>query len=237
MIRRLTIVFISGLILSITLLSSAWVLGGGEMMRHIEKEGGFSFTIDDDGDAPRLTRTFPLDPGQTLAIAVPARVRYIHGDTASMTVSGPQKMIEALEMKNGTLDAVGKHLAVTHRGISIEITAPRMPSLTVEAAVDADLEGLAQDTLRIDANGAANIDASGKVRTVAVTARGAGNVDLESVEAEDAKVRIEGVGNVDITATGAVDATIKGAGNITLHAKPRSLNSRIDGIGNIDHSY
>ena len=237
MIRRLFIVFASGLLLSIILLSSAWVLGGTQLIDQIDKEGGFAFTIDDDGNgAPKATKDLAFDPAVPLVVALPATVRFTRGDTAHLTVTGPRNLIDALQWQDGRLSG-GHHVSINGSGIRITITAPALPKLKLDAPADVELSGLDQPALDITAKGAVDLDASGKVGKITVTSAGAGNLDLEGVEAMDATVRIEGVGNVDIKATGTVDARIEGAGNISLHAKPKVLTSRIEGIGNIDHDY
>ena len=50
-------------------------------------------------------------------------------------------------------------------------------------------------------------------------------------------MRIDGVGNAEIAATGKVDSQISGAGNLSLHRKPATLNSTIAGVGSVDHDY
>ena len=85
--------------------------------------------------------------------------------------------------------------------------------------------------------GAGNIEANGKVETLVVEASGAGNIDLSDLETTDAEIAIAGLGNADINASGKVDASIAGAGNVTLHKKPRQLNSDIAGLGNVEHDY
>ena len=72
-----------------------------------------------------------------------------------------------------------------------------------------------------------NLDAGGKVRKIMVTSEGAGNIDLEKLDVEDATVRMDGVGNVTIGATNLVDVTINGAGHLTLTRKPKTLRSSL----------
>jgi hypothetical protein len=107
----------------------------------------------------------------------------------------------------------------------------------LNAPGEVNLSDLDQPSLTVDVHGAVDLDASGKVERLVVKSSGAGNLDLEDVEARDATVQIDGVGNIELAATGTVDAEISGAGNISLHRKPEVLTSRISGIGNINHDY
>jgi Putative auto-transporter adhesin, head GIN domain len=238
MTRKLLIVFASGLFFAIVLLSSAWVIGGQEMITRIEKEGG-NFNISIDGDkpsGPQVTRSFAFAGLQTLTISAPVTLKFVRGDKAEMVVEGPEKLMNALKWENGELSLEG-HRRI-HRGrIKVTITAPVLPDLEMRGAIKAELAGLDQPRLSIETAGALDLEASGKVPTLSVASRGASDIDLTDVEAQDATVNIAGAGDVDISATGKVDATISGAGEITLHRKPETLNSKINGAGSIDHDY
>jgi hypothetical protein len=233
MIRKLLVVFASGLLIAVVSLSAAFVIGGPEMAARFDK-GGWSF--DGDGDQPSISRTFAFEGIKTLTVEVPMSLTFTKGDKPEMIVSGPEKLMNALRWENGRLwrDGKGIHFG---KGIEVSIAAPQLPDLVIEGASEAELAGLDQPSLSIDAAGALDLTGKGKVATLKIGTRGASNVDLSAVEARDATIDIAGAGDVDIAANGKVDATISGAGDITLHRKPAVLTSRINGAGSINHSY
>jgi len=238
MTKKLLVVFASGLVLSIVLLSFAWVIGGQQLAARIEKDGGYSFSFDDDGEykGATMTRTLTFDQDQPLEVTAPVRLHFIKGETASMTVKGPQKLVEAVRWENGRL-SIKEMPLFSHHTLVVEITAPRMPALVYKGAGDIELENLDQPALALEMAGAGNVDVSGKVETLTVRARGAGNLDLADLLARDATVSSSGVGNIDLSATGKVDVSLSGAGNIALHRKPAELTSRVNGIGSVDEDY
>lgn len=236
MIKKLLIVFASGLMFAVVALSAAWVIGGDAMIKRIHDEGGFAVDFDDDDDKPRSTRNFAFDASQTLTLDTPVSLRFVRGDKAEMTVSGPADFVNALQFEGGHL-ALAKGSAHRNKGLKITITAPGIAGLVLNAPGEINLANLDQPSLSVDARGAIDLDASGKVEKLVVKTSGAGNLDLQDVEAKHATVQIDGVGNIDLAATGTVDAGISGAGNISLHRKPEVLTSRISGIGSIDHDY
>jgi len=239
MIRKLLIVFASGLVLSILLLSAAWVVGGGEMVNRLRHESGDWGWHGHDSrgyHGPQATRSLIFDARKVLRIDVPASVHFTRGDTVRMTVEGPGRLIERLRWQDGRL-SLGGHAPWFVGPIDITITAPQIPGLELHGASDVELIGLDQRSFTVDAFGAVDLEANGKVRTLSVNSHGAGDLDLERVEASDATVRVAGVGDVDISATGKVDAAISGAGDITLHRKPADLASRVSGFGEIRHDY
>jgi hypothetical protein len=237
MTRKLLIVFASGLVFAMILLSSAWVIGGQELKANIEKGDGWGITIDDDDKSgPTMTRTLELGDTKLMKIEVPVTLNYSRDAKSQMTVSGPEKLVNKLRWENGRLFMEGRSISFS-RGLTVTITAPMMPDLDVRGASEVDLTDLDQPSLSIDAAGALELDGTGKVATLDIDAKGASDINLSDVEAKDAKVSIAGAGDVDISANGKVDAAISGAGNITLHRKPAELTSRTSGAGSIDHSY
>lgn len=238
MLRKLLIVFASGVILSIVAFSAAWLAGGERFKREVEEGHGWSFYSSDDDrhdHGPRKSRAFAIQSGTQLAMEVPVDLQFARGDKAEMTVEGPADIVDRLVWENGRLSINGA--ARMHRSLKVRIVAPEIAGLDLDAPGDVNLHGLDQEALRINARGAIDLDASGKVNRMFVTSDGAGNIDLGKVEGRDATIRINGVGDVTIGATGVVDVEVNGAGNVTLVRKPETLRSRMNGIGDIDHDY
>jgi hypothetical protein len=236
MVRKLFIVFASGLVLAIALLSAAWVVGGPAAMKRIEERGGIGFIGHKHRNRPEMTKSFTFGQVAELKLDMPVDLRFTRGEADTIEISGPQDLVEQLEWKDGRL----RHLqgkAIDSDGLSVTIVARAVPVLRLEAPADIELDGLDQDLLDIAASGAVDLDARGKVATVKVVSSGAGDIDLSKLDAGDATLKIEGVGDVDVNASGKVDATIEGAGTVTLHRKPQMLTSKISGIGTVDHNY
>ncbi|MAC59216.1 MAG: DUF2807 domain-containing protein [Novosphingobium sp.] len=237
MFRKLLIVFASGVILSIVAFSAAWLVGGDKFRQEFRENDGWHWDIGDDDDysGPRKSRTFTVEPGTRLAMEIPVELSFTRGDKAEMIVSGPNKLVDRVVWEDGHLSIPGT-VNMRH-GLKVKITAPEISGLDLDAPGDVTLIDMQQDQFRLKSEGAVNLDAGGKVRKIMVTSEGAGNIDLEKLDVEDATVRMDGVGNVTIGATNLVDVTINGAGHLTLTRKPKTLRSQINGIGSVDHDY
>jgi hypothetical protein len=238
MLRKLLIVFASGVILSIVAFGSAWIVGGKEFRHDIAAGTNWNWAVDDDDHdqaGPRKTRSFTLQSGSQLAMEIPVELVFTRGDKAEMTVEGPADVVDRLTWQDGHLSVSGSK-SVRH-GVKVRITAPEIAGLDLDAPGDVTLTGLDQESLRLNSRGAIDLEASGKVNRMFVTSSGAGDIDLGKVQGRDATVRINGVGDVTLGATGTVDVEINGAGNVTLIRKPATLRSRMNGIGDIDHDY
>lgn len=237
MIRKLSIVFASGLGFAIVLLSAAWLIGGQAMMAHIAKDGGYSFTIDTDAPrGPTISRSFPFPAIETLTISAPVSLKFIRGDKAAMVVQGSEARMRDLLWNNGHL-SLAQHAASGNDRLEVTITAPVFPALVMQGASDVDLADLDQPALAIDSAGAIDLTGKGRADRLTIDSKGAGSIGLADVAVRDATVRIAGAGDVDISASGKVDATISGAGSIGLHRKPEVLTSRVNGAGSIDQDY
>jgi hypothetical protein len=236
MTRKLLVVFASGLVLALVLLSVAWLAGGGRFMSDLQKKDGWNITFDDDDDkAPRITKMLSYDGTQPLTLEAPVSLKFIRGTANSVKVEGRREMVDAVRWDNGRLYLAGSHM--TEHTLKITVTAPQVPAVFLKGSGDIELNGLSQPTLAVNLSGAGSVDGNGKVDTLTVTGSGAGNVDFSDLAVKDATVKVSGAGNVEIAATGNVDATISGIGNVSLHKKPAHLATSVSGIGSIGHDY
>ncbi len=237
MTRKLLVVFASGLVLALALLSAAWLIGGQRFIGDLQKKDGWNITLDDDDDTgPRITKMLSYDGTQPLTLEAPVSLRFVRGTANSVKVEGRREMIDAVRWDNGRLYLADSHVTVQHT-LTVTVTAPQVPAVNLKGSGDIELNGLAQPALAVNLTGAGSIDGNGKVDTLTITGSGAGNVDFSGVAAKDATVRVSGAGNVEIAAIGNVDATITGVGNVSLHKRPAHLTSSVTGIGSIDHDY
>jgi hypothetical protein len=233
MIRKLLIVAVSGIMLALVSIGGAIAIGGSDLRGAI-RDGQFVWDSDEH-KGPTVTKEFAFDTSKPLEIALPLDMHFTRSDKVSMVVEGPKDAIDDLLYENGELKLRGSHHL--HGGIKVTITAPELPALDISGPANIEIQDLRQSEFRLSMAGAGNIEANGKVERLSVDASGAGNVDLSDLEAVDAEIDMAGLGNADINASGRVAASIAGAGNVTLHRKPRQLESDIAGLGNVDHAY
>jgi len=234
MLRKLLIVFASGLVIAVIALSTAW-LSGGRDFRHKIMAEGLDWNFGDEYKGPTAKRTFAIEPGKQLTMTIPVRLEFRRGEQSGMTVEGPKEAIDGLVWEDSRL-TLGNEGHLRH-GLKVVIVAPQIAGLALDAPADVDLRGLDQDELRLSARGAVSLDASGRVRRLFVDSEGAGNLDLSRVEGDDVTVRLDGAGNVEVAATKLADVEINGVGNVSLKKKPQVVRTRIHGIGSVDRDY
>jgi hypothetical protein len=103
----------------------------------------------------------------------------------------------------------------------------------LEGGNDVHIAGFAGGDTKIEASGAANIEASGHLEHLSVRLAGAGNADLGNLVVDEAKVTVDGVGNVVVNPRHALDATMNGVGSIFYTGNPTRVSTRMNGFGTI----
>lgn len=254
MIRTLAIIAGAGLALSIVSFGAAAAIGGHEL----RSEGGWNVDdwnwevrTDENGEVTRVRttrgetadatseRTLPWTGGDSLAVDLAADVVYVQGAEAGVTVSGRQSLVDAVTLTDGRLsmtETTGWR-SIDGDDLTITVTAPDVRRFTLAGSGDLSIRDYDRDTLEVAISGSGDVDAAGRARTVTASVDGSGHADLEYVEATDADARVSGSGDVDLAASGAVTANVSGSGDVTLHARPASLTSQVNGSGEVRTEY
>lgn len=161
------------------------------------------------------------------------------GESANVTIRGQARVIQdtSMEVQAGTLQirtsrkALGWNLK--NGRVTIVVSVPHLKSLRLQGGNDVRLTGFSGGASRIHVEGAARVQASGKLDELHVDMQGAGVADLSDLAVQDARVTVEGVGQVIVNAQDSLDATMNGIGAIFYEGSPHSVNTRMNGIGTI----
>ncbi|MDV6332007.1 GIN domain-containing protein [Asticcacaulis sp. 201] len=256
MIRKLFL--FSGVALIASLVCIA---GAAALIRHQVDTTGWTWAMIKDGhhmrytngaDAkvePTVTRDLQWTGGDLLAVDFPAEVVYTQGVTASVSISGPQSLIDRIKLENGRLTRLDKgnkevvRVSWTRDGwdtqsndqeARITITTPSVKRFELTSDANLRIRGYDQPTLDVILSGSGSVDAVGKTQALKVNLSGYGNADLAALQAKDATVTVSGSGNADIFATGNAKIDISGSGNVDLATKPAKLDTTISGSGSVD---
>jgi len=245
--------------------SAACLIGGAALIGHDLRTKEWNISMVKIGDHVHLVRGEAAKPEQTvtsaltwpggdrLAIDLPGEVTYTQGATASVTVSGPQSLVNRVRIDGGRLYlATGPepeesiHLRFDHGRLDatgpdtqlrVAITAPTVTSFAVSGSSGLSVHDYDQPALDIALNGSGAVDVDGHTAALKLDQAGSGAVDLTSLEARDADVSLSGSGDAEIHATGKAQVGISGSGTVALTAKPASLTTSISGSGTVNQDY
>jgi hypothetical protein len=190
---------------------------------------------------PMGSKAWTLDSDK-LDIQVAADVRMVPAPgPTTITVKGPQDLLDQLSFENGVLDGAEYPPSRRHPVLRIEIKGGPIRDWRM-AVGRLSLGSVDQDRLSIHVEGAADIEGEGKVDNLDISIEGAGENDLGHLKARTAKVHIEGAGHAEIAPVERADITIDGAGLVELATKPKSLSTHltpfiahVSGPGSDDH--
>lgn len=115
----------------------------------------------------------------------------------------------------------------------IEITVPSLEALALYGSGDVEIVNLDGDVFEGTIAGSGNLIIQGKVREVELQISGSGEIDAQSLIAEEAFVKISGSGDVKVFAEENFDGRVSGSGSIYYYGEPKSLSTNVSGSGRI----
>jgi hypothetical protein len=241
MIKKLLVLLAASAIISFACITILGMIGGFKALNNGPWNYGPWGDWRDGRDAgPETTRDLPYSGSTRLSVYYPAEITYTQGDQPKFTVTGPQHLLEELRLNDGELTTEnGPRFRWNRRNgdgrLRIEIVAPNLHEFQLAGAQQLTLRNYDQEELRIDGSGAANIDGQGRSGRLEVTISGAGHVDLERLQADDARVTISGAGDASLDARRSSEATLSGAGHIDFKCRPSDSHDHKSGFGSIDY--
>ncbi|OUJ01335.1 GIN domain-containing protein [Acetobacter cibinongensis] len=182
---------------------------------------------------PQITRTLPWQGSHDLTVNIAGTFIIKQGDTPSITVTGPQKTVDDVELNSNSLDFSTPHRTLRRRKVVVTITAPALDTLTLNSFGVVDLQNYTQKTLDLTINGAASVKGTGSVERAKLVIDGAGSVDLSAMDMHELEVEMNGAGSVKAGPTAKANVSIDGAGAVKLTRRPTQFSKQINGAGSI----
>lgn len=232
--RTLLLVAACGLVAMVASFGIARTVGPIDLDMSWKDHGRADWRDDDDDDAdrtgPTVTREFTWGGGRSLTIEAPADVTYVPGPVAKLTVSGPERLVDRVEIDGDAIELNGRR----HRGrLTVTLTAPDVSEFNLRGSQRLTISDYAQDRLRISVAGSGDVVAKGAARRVDLQIAGSGDADLEQLAADEVSVKIAGSGDATIAPARLADLSIAGSGDITLATNPAEVSTHIAGSGRI----
>lgn len=196
---------------------------------------------DDSADSGRIvTRDFPWSGGDRLELDVSGHVRFHPAPTWHLTIRGHEGTLDRLRVSDGRIRKKDDGLSFFglfnwhhHTALQIDLSGPALRLATLNGSGSIELQGLRQDSLRVEIHGSGWARGSGNVASLKLEIMGSGSAQLAQLAARDVDVTIDGSGDADISPTGVTQVTIAGSGDVRLHSHPAQLNTHVYGSGRI----
>ena len=156
-----------------------------------------------------------------------------------LTIIAKEEYIEKLDVSSSggelLIELVGKNYKRT-RAIEVYINFKDLEKLDIEGAVDLQCENqIKTDNLKLEFEGAGNVELNIKTNKIIVIISGVGNFEIEG-ETEYHKVQFSGIGNYDAQDLHSKYTIVEsnGIGSVKVFASNK-IKGEANGIGSIDY--
>ena len=166
-------------------------------------------------------------------------VKVVEGDGRHVRVYAGENVIDRVitESSGGLLE-----INVKDRGIvigsdplgdaQVEVTAAALEAIEVEGSGDVLLEDLDAQSLELDLQGAADLEATGNVDRLTASIQGAGDADLSELSVRTATVDAQGAADIELNVSDRLNVTVEGAGDVSYRGDP-VVESEVQGAGDL----
>jgi Putative auto-transporter adhesin, head GIN domain len=189
------------------------------------------------------TRSFAVGAFDAVSLEGSDNVRVVRGDTISVTATGPQAVLDLLNIRveRNTLKIDRKSgrsnwLRGDYRGATITVTMPVITAAGVAGSGDmtvdradgnafaAAVEGsgnlkVASVTVKraqLAAEGSGNLTIAGSTGELSMAAEGSGNIEARGLVSQRATVAVEGSGGINATVRERATIAVEGSGNVDV---------------------
>lgn len=241
MIRSLVIIAVAGFVLALGCIAGVAAIAGRDVAANGWPEQWRDIGVTVNGPSPGArtpdeVHRIEWSGGDLLQIDVPGRVIFGQSETPEVQIEGPAEIIPFLVIENGRLFLKPESDSVSLADVDkleVSILAPSVRRFVINGSASLTVDDYDQENLSLEINGGGDATFGGRTERMAVTVQGSGKADLRNVSATDANVKVVGSGEAFIAATGKVRADIAGSGDIDLVVQPASLESQVDGSGEV----
>ncbi len=209
-------------------------------------------------DPTPSSHSYALSGFTGVTLAGPDHVVIRHGDSFSVTATGPKSALDRLEIAvdDGALEVKrrsGSNMWGSSHGVAtITVTMPTLSTLViagsgdgtadamsgdkgkivVAGSGDATVTGLAVKALDLNIAGSGDISATGTAESADVTVAGSGGVNAPQLTASSAELSVIGSGDIAMAVHGNAAVSIAGSGDVTVTGGAHCTTSRV-GSGSV----
>jgi hypothetical protein len=112
------------------------------------------------------------------------------------------------------------------------VTMPDVKAVRISGKANGSIKGFDNHQLDLRLSGAGRIIASGKTNYLTLNLSGAGQADLQKVDAANVEIDVSGAGSVEVGSPTRLDVDISGAGSVLYSGSPE-LSEDISGAGTV----
>jgi len=234
MANKFAVVGVAGLVICVACLTTAAAIGGRELVHSNFAGIGEGARCAFEPADKQGSRSMAWNGGDSVAIAIPAKVQYRRGAGDQVVINGDSAILSHIRISDSTIKLDCRW---QDRGPGLEITLPgrQFRGFKIAGAGSLTLDDIDQPDLHLSIAGAGEIKANGKTENLDLDMAGAGNAELGPLAANRVHVHMAGANNAEISPKDDLHVSIAGLGDVKLLTEPRKIESDIAGAGHITH--
>jgi Putative auto-transporter adhesin, head GIN domain len=164
-----------------------------------------------------------------IAIETTADVDVTIGATTKVEVSGPSDELGKLETtvdKHGSLHIKGpKGSKGTTPTYKVTITMPVLDAVAVEGISNVHVAKLTANRIAVAVDGAATLDITGSVESLALAVSGAAQLKLANLKTHETALQVSGLASGSLYVDHSLAVSLSGTATIDLYGKPQVSKS------------
>jgi hypothetical protein len=186
------------------------------------------------GDGVIKTTNYAVTDFSALVVSGAYTITWSSGKPA-LTITTDQNLLPLIKttISGNTLQIESEDNLRPTKGITITLSSASLADVQLNGAVDLTASQLSGHGLKLESNGAADINVAGSVTNLEANLSGACKLDAKSLQTQSATVSLNGASYGDVTVTGALNASISGTGVLTYSGNPKSVEKNVSGVGSI----
>jgi hypothetical protein len=155
----------------------------------------------------------------------------------ALTITTDENLLPYIESRiseNQLRLSTRERVLPTH-GIKVIISSPNRTGSILSGATELTARQLTGTSYAVQTTGAAEVTLDGTVDQLLVEMTGASELRAKSLQAKTAEISITGAADADIAVSDTLKVTITGAGDVTYHGTPKTIEKHVTGAGDIRH--
>jgi hypothetical protein len=187
------------------------------------------------GNGTIKTETRSFSSFETITCDGGYEIQITCGAPQSVAIETDENLLSSIktEVSGNELRIYTKKNLFPTDGIRIVISVPHLTDFTVDGSSKGDIKNIKADSFHFTGNGSSHVNLSGVADKLKITINGSGDINADSLMAQEAKVRIEGSGDIRCHAINSLDVHIDGSGSVKYIGEPKHIDQSINGSGSI----
>jgi hypothetical protein len=112
-------------------------------------------------------------------------------------------------------------------------TVADLKALSINGACEGTINGLDNESLTAEVNGAGELTISGRTGTFTADLNGAAELKAKELQAESVTATINGAGDATICASKSLKVEVNGAGDVKYYCNPADVKQEVNGAGDV----